>query len=208
MAVGGGRVKMDLANLGAAQVVDLLSPSDEFGCIAVDSAPHIIHDLSLLTDKATLRNRILKINSEGGGIFVYEALEASYSMLQKAKSGTRHIILFSDAADVKVRNEETGVETALASNGAGAFTTPPLVLGTYSVTVDHAGFKKAVRSGIQLQGAVTIREDVTLALGAVTESVEVKAEAELNVTTADISHTVDERYYKDIPTITAADPWA
>ncbi len=108
-------------------------------------------------------------------------------------------------AEVKVRNEETGVETALVSNGAGAYTTPPLVLGTYSVTVDHAGFKKAVRSGIQLQGAETIREDVTLALGAVTESVEVKAEAELNVTTADVSHTVDERYYKDIPTITAAD---
>jgi hypothetical protein len=108
-------------------------------------------------------------------------------------------------ADVKVRNEETGVETALVSNGSGAYTTPPLVLGAYSVTVDHAGFKKAVRSGIQLQGAVTIREDVMLALGAVTESVEVKAEAELNVTTADISHTVDQRYYKDIPTITAAD---
>ncbi len=108
-------------------------------------------------------------------------------------------------AEVKVRNEETGVETALVSNGSGAYTTPPLVLGTYSVTVDHTGFKKAVKTGIELQGAGTIRQDVTLALGAVTESVEVKAEAELNVTTADISHTVDERYYKDIPTITAAD---
>src|SRR5215475_12752083 len=108
-------------------------------------------------------------------------------------------------AEVKVRNEETGVETALVSNGSGAYTTPPLVLGTYTVTVDHTGFKKAVKTGIQLQGAGTIRQDVTLTLGAVTESVEVKAEAELNVTTPDISHTVDERYYKDIPTITAAD---
>jgi hypothetical protein len=108
-------------------------------------------------------------------------------------------------AEVKVRSEETGVETALVSNGSGAYTTPPLVLGTYTVTVDHTGFKKAVKTGIELQGAGTIRQDVTLALGAVTESVEVKAEAELNVTTPDISHTVDERYYKDIPTITAAD---
>ena len=108
-------------------------------------------------------------------------------------------------AEVKVRNEETGVETALVSNGSGAYTTPPLPLGTYTVTVDHTGFKKAVKTGIELQGSATIRQDVTLALGAVTESVEVKAEAELNVTTPDISHTVDERYYKDIPTITAAD---
>ncbi len=108
-------------------------------------------------------------------------------------------------AEVKVLNEGTGVETALVTNGAGAYTTPPLVLGTYTVTVNHPGFKKSVNSGIILLGAETIRKDVALSVGAVTESVEVKAEAELNVTTADISHTVDERYYKDIPTITAAD---
>ena len=29
--VSGGKTKMDLANLGAAQVLDLLSPTDEFG---------------------------------------------------------------------------------------------------------------------------------------------------------------------------------
>src|SRR5882672_3270216 len=78
-------------------------------------------------------------------------------------------------AEVKVRNEGTGVETALVTNGAGAYTTPPLVLGTYLVIVDHTGFKRSVSSGILLQGAETIRRDVALALGAVTESVEVKA---------------------------------
>jgi hypothetical protein len=108
-------------------------------------------------------------------------------------------------AEVKVLNTDTGVETAAVSNSSGAYTTPPLVLGTYSVTVNHPGFKQSVKPGILLQGAETIRQDITLALGSVTESVEVKAEAELNTTTADISHTVDERYYKDIPTITAAD---
>ncbi len=109
-------------------------------------------------------------------------------------------------ATVKVRNEGTGVETALVSNDAGAYTTPPLVLGSYSVTVDHAGFKTAVNSGILLQGAETIRKDVVLAVGSVSESVEVKAGAQqLEVTTPDVSHTVDEKYYRDIPIITAAD---
>src|SRR5205814_7189365 len=103
------------------------------------------------------------------------------------------------------RNEGTAVETTLITNSAGAFTTPPLVLGTYSVTVDHSGFKKSVSSGIELQGAETIRKDISLTVGAVTESVEVKADAELNVTTPDISHVVDEKYYQDIPTITASD---
>ncbi len=109
-------------------------------------------------------------------------------------------------ATVKVRDEGTGVVTSLVTNDAGAYNTPPLVLGNYSVTVDHAGFKTAVASGIQLLGAETIRRDITLAVGSVTESVEVKAGAEqLQVTTPDVSHTVDEKYYRDIPIITAGD---
>jgi hypothetical protein len=100
-SVGGGKVKMDLANLGAAQVLDLLGPMDEFGCIAVDTGPHTVVDLALLKDKpkGDLRRDILRIHSEGGGIYVYEALMASEKMLAKAKAGTKHIILFADAAD-------------------------------------------------------------------------------------------------------------
>ena len=109
-------------------------------------------------------------------------------------------------ATVKIRNQETGVDTVLTTNDAGAYTTPPLVLGAYSVTVDHTGFKTSIKTGILVQGGDTIRQDVTLAVGSVTESVEVKASADqLNVTTPDVSHTVDQKYYKDIPIITASD---
>lgn len=107
-------------------------------------------------------------------------------------------------ATVKVRNEETAVETVLTTNDAGAYTTPPLVLGSYSVVVDHTGFKTSVSSGILLQGAETIRKDVVLTIGSVSETIEVKAGVE-QVTTPDISHTVDEKYYQDLPTITGAD---
>ncbi len=110
------------------------------------------------------------------------------------------------AATVKVRNEGTAVETVLTTNDAGGYTTPPLVLGSYSVTVDHAGFKTSVTPGILLQGAETIRRDVSLAVGSTSEQVEVIAGAEtLNVTTPDVSHTVDNKYYEDLPVITAAD---
>ena len=109
-------------------------------------------------------------------------------------------------ATVKVRNEGTGVDTVLTTNDAGAYTTPPLVLGMYSVTVDHAGFKTSVKSGILVAGGETIRQDVGLAVGSVAESVEVKASAEqLNVTTPDVSHTVDEKYYHDLPVVMGAD---
>src|SRR4029077_5359307 len=99
-----------------------------------------------------------------------------------------------------------GVETVLTTNDAGAYTTPPLVLGTYSVNVDHSGFKTAVNSGILLSGGEIVRQDVVLQIGAVTESVEVKAGAvELNVTQPDVTHTLDQKYYEDLPTVMGAD---
>jgi len=109
-------------------------------------------------------------------------------------------------ATVKVKDENTGVETSLTTNASGSYTTPPLVLGSYSVAVDHSGFKTAASRGILLTGAETVRHDVVLAVGAVTETVEVIAGADtLNVTTPDVTHAVDERYYQDLPTITASD---
>ncbi|HEX4607854.1 MAG TPA: VWA domain-containing protein, partial [Urbifossiella sp.] len=102
--VGAGRTKMDLANLGAAQVLDLLGPIDEFGCLAVDTVAHTVAGLGPVTDKAGTRDKILRIQSMGGGIYVYEALAESADMIRKAKAGTKHIILFADAAD----SEEPG----------------------------------------------------------------------------------------------------
>jgi Mg-chelatase subunit ChlD len=104
VSTGGGKTKMDLANIAAVQVLDLLSPMDEFGVIAVDSSPHTIVDLAPVSDAAGTRSKILRIASEGGGIFIYEALAGSAQMLVSAKAETRHIILLADAAD----SEEPG----------------------------------------------------------------------------------------------------
>jgi len=109
-------------------------------------------------------------------------------------------------ATVTVRNEATGVDTVQATNAAGAYTTPPLVLGRYSVTVDLQGFKKSVTTGIPLEGGAAIRHDVTLQVGALTETVEVVSEeGGLSETRPDVSHTVNEKYYRDLPIITGAD---
>lgn len=102
--VAGGKSKMDLANLAAAQVLDLLSPADEFGVVAVDSSPHIIAHLAPAENKSAVRDKILRIDSMGGGIFIYEALSTAARILVTATAGTRHIILFADAAD----SEEPG----------------------------------------------------------------------------------------------------
>jgi hypothetical protein len=108
-------------------------------------------------------------------------------------------------ATVTVKNEETGVETVRPTNEAGAYTTPPLVLGRYTVTVDLSGFKKSVTSGIVLQGGDALRLDATLEVGALTESVEVVGASGLSDTRPDVSHTVNEKYYKDLPIVSGAD---
>ena len=99
VTVGSGRTKMQLANLATVGVFDMLSPMDEFGVLAVDSSPHIIANLAPVENQSHARSKILSIGSQGGGIFVYEALSAAAKMLLNAQAGTRHIILFADAAD-------------------------------------------------------------------------------------------------------------
>jgi hypothetical protein len=123
---GGGKTKMDLANLAAVQVLDLMGPMDEFGVVAVDSSPHVIANLAPVSDPATIRRDILRIDSGGGGIFVYEALSASARMLLDAKAGTRHIILFADAADA----EEPGMyKDLIAKCGPAGITISVIGLG-------------------------------------------------------------------------------
>lgn len=88
--VGAGKTKMDLADLGTAQVLDLLGPQDEIGVIAVDSSPHLIVPLDTVEVNRAERDTILSIDSRGGGIFVYEALTAASQMILKAKAETKH----------------------------------------------------------------------------------------------------------------------
>jgi len=101
MPAGGGRIKMDLADLGTVQVMDLLSPMDEIGVFAVDTVAHEIVPLDTVEHNLGYRSKILAIGSEGGGIYIYDALVAAAGMIQNARAQTKHIILFSDAADAE-----------------------------------------------------------------------------------------------------------
>jgi carboxypeptidase family protein len=144
-------------------------------------------------------------------VFMLLTLAASSPLL--AQRSDRAIIggVVSDAqgsgvpgAAVTVKNEATGVETDLVTNSAGAYTTAPLVLGTYTVSVNLTGFKKAVATGIVLRPGDVVRHDVVLQVGALTESIEVSGES-VESTRPDVSHSVNEKYYSDLPIVTAAD---
>lgn len=103
--VAGGKSKMDLANSGAADAIHLLGPMDQVAVFAVDSVPTTIVPLTEVKDrKDELKTAVRKIESGGGGIYIYEGLLAGWYALKKSTAGTRHMILFADAQD----SEEPG----------------------------------------------------------------------------------------------------
>ena len=101
LPAGDGRTKMDLANLGTCAAIETLGPFDEVGVIAVDSAPHVISPLVAASEKEKICDDVRRIQSMGGGIFTYTALVTAARMVQESDKGTRHIVLFADAADAE-----------------------------------------------------------------------------------------------------------
>jgi len=103
------------------------------------------------------------------------------------------------AAGVVIRNVETGVERRVVTNSSGVYAAEALQVGTYRVEVSVAGFKRAVRDGVQLQGAARVGVDFTLQIGEIAETVSVTAEAPLvNTETGDVSHQIETTQITDL----------
>jgi hypothetical protein len=76
-------------------------------------------------------------------------------------------------------NTETAVLFRTVSTSTGNYTIPSVPAGTYDLVVELAGFKKFQQTGIRVQVAQTARIDISLQVGATTESVTVTADAPL-----------------------------
>jgi Carboxypeptidase regulatory-like domain/TonB dependent receptor len=81
--------------------------------------------------------------------------------------------------NVQVSLTDTGTNTRRSdsTNSQGYFVFPNLAPGTYRVDVEQPGFQKTVRSDIGLDANTTVRVDLQLTPGAVTETVDVTGEA-------------------------------
>jgi len=89
-------------------------------------------------------------------------------------------------ATVTITNTATGVARNLSTNAAGDYNAPNLEPGPYMVTAQAASFKKAQRTGLQLEVAKDIRADFKLEPGGVNETVTVSEEAPIVETTNDV----------------------
>lgn len=103
-------------------------------------------------------------------------------------------------APVTLFNEETGLIRVVPADAGGEFTVPSLPPGTYSVTVQMAGFKKTTLTNLKLGVDQKLRVDIALQLGAVTDSINVEATPPVvKSDSSELGDTVTERQIKDLP---------
>ena len=103
-------------------------------------------------------------------------------------------------AALTARNTETGQTRSAVSAADGSYRFAALPVGAYEIRVEHAGFQEAVRSGLTLTVGQEAVVNFSLAVGAVTSTVEVTAEAPLvNTTSGSLGSLVSEQSVADLP---------
>jgi hypothetical protein len=103
-------------------------------------------------------------------------------------------------ATIKATNTETNTTTATTSNESGLYTLPFLPAGRYQITISANGLKTAVRDGVELRVGDRTQLDFSMEVGAVTETVNVTAQAPLlENATASRGQVIDEAKVRDLP---------
>jgi hypothetical protein len=103
-------------------------------------------------------------------------------------------------AKVTVTNEATNVSVSTSTSSSGTYVFPNLLVGTYTITVEKTGFKKAVQKGVTVESNQTAESKVALELGEVSATVEVEAGAELVKTeSSELGATFNSQVVNELP---------
>jgi hypothetical protein len=104
-------------------------------------------------------------------------------------------------AEVRVTHAATGASVSSRTNETGNYTIPYLLSGTYRLSVEMAGFKKAERPGIEVRVNDILNVDVQLHVVGPSETVEVVATGTplLESSTVSVGQVVDGRRLADLP---------
>jgi hypothetical protein len=105
-------------------------------------------------------------------------------------------------ATVTATNIETSVVTTQTSNGQGFYSFQSLPLGTYTISVQQAGFKAYSQTGLVLQVNQAATVDVKLQVGAATEKVEVSSSAlHVDTESTQMGEVITGKEMTDVPLV-------
>jgi hypothetical protein len=103
-------------------------------------------------------------------------------------------------ANVTVTEISSGTTSKTVSNGTGQYVIPLLLPGHYTIAVQKAGFKQAIRKGIALDASAHLIIDMQMQLGSTSQTVTVTAAAPLlNTASASIGQTITTKEVEDLP---------
>ena len=101
---------------------------------------------------------------------------------------------------VRAVNTATNETSVATTDGSGVYTIPFLALGEYTITAEATGFKKSVMGPFRLEVNQVARVDVSLQVGALSESVEVQAVAPaLQTESTQTGKTLGSKQLTDLP---------
>src|SRR5262245_48923063 len=103
-------------------------------------------------------------------------------------------------ASATVTNIQTGQSFDAVTDDRGHWAVPSLPTATYRVTVTAQGFKKGQATDIKMDAGIPATVNLTLEVGAVSETVEVAASAEvLQTSSATVVTNLTGQQIRDLP---------
>ncbi len=133
------------------------------------------------------------------------SLAAAFAQSSRVTGGLQGLVLdqtgaaVSDAAIV-IQQAESGFERAAVSDAAGSFLVQGLPSGAYRLRVEKAGFGTVVVEGINISLGQTARQKVELKPAAVTESIDVTADANaVDTTSTSLSAALGSERIEEAP---------
>jgi len=103
-------------------------------------------------------------------------------------------------SQVSIRGTDTGTVYTTVSSSTGYYVFPSVRTGSYDITVTSAGFKTAVHHGVIVAVGATAARDITLTVGATSETISVTAGAQtLEAETSDIDASIQPEQVEDLP---------
>jgi hypothetical protein len=104
------------------------------------------------------------------------------------------------AAKVEIKEVNTGISRITETNDSGNYVFSDLAPGRYQVIAGKAGFKRVIHDAVDVLVNTTVRVDLKLAPGTITETVEVMAETPLLQTdSVETGRTIETRQVEDMP---------
>ena len=105
-------------------------------------------------------------------------------------------------AQVIATRAETNTASKTNSTGAGDYTLPGLDIGSYTISVESSGFRRALAHKVTVDPGATVRLDFTMEIGATADIIEVTGKVTaLQTDSTQNSTNVSNQLVRDIPIV-------